>query len=70
MVPMGAIPPLMLKTAANPGGTVIEAFDQLRAAVQADRYQFWKGLSLPLHGYNPEGAISSKVCVSRSGCRA
>ena len=39
---IGAIPPLMLKTAANPGGTPIETFDQLRAAVLADRSQFWK----------------------------
>src|SRR6266853_13676 len=40
-----AIPPLMLKTASNPGGTPIEPFDQLRAAVQADRSQFWFDLS-------------------------
>src|SRR6266436_4301286 len=37
---IGAIPPLMLKTAANPGGTPIEVFDGLRASVQADRSQF------------------------------
>jgi non-heme chloroperoxidase len=34
---IGAIPPLMLKTAANPGGLSIEVFDQLRAGVVADR---------------------------------
>jgi non-heme chloroperoxidase len=39
---IGAIPPLMLKTPANPGGTPIEAFDQIRAGVLADRSQFWK----------------------------
>jgi non-heme chloroperoxidase len=39
---IGAIPPLMLKTAANPGGLPIEVFDQLRANVVADRSQFWK----------------------------
>ena len=38
---IGAIPPLMLKTEANPGGTPIEVFDQLRAAVLADRSQLW-----------------------------
>src|SRR3984893_8733720 len=53
---VGAIPPLMLQTPANPGGTPIEAFDQLRAAVVADRAQFWKELSLPFYGYNRPGA--------------
>jgi non-heme chloroperoxidase len=59
---IGAIPPLMLKTATNPGGTPIEAFDQLRAAVQADRSQFWKDLSMPFYGYNrPDAKISEGV---------
>jgi non-heme chloroperoxidase len=57
---IGAIPPLMLKTEANPGGTPIEAFDQLRAAVLADRSQFWKDLSLPFYGYNRPGAKISE----------
>src|SRR3979411_1699337 len=47
---IGAIPPLMLKTEANPGGTPIEAFDQLRAAVLADRSQFSQELTLRLYG--------------------
>src|SRR5246127_4258649 len=50
----------MLKTAANPGGTPIEAFDQLRNAVVADRSQFWKDLSLPFYGYNRPGAKISE----------
>jgi non-heme chloroperoxidase len=59
---IGAITPLMLKTAANPGGTPIEAFDQLRAAVQADRSQFWKDLSVPFYGYNrPAAKVSEGV---------
>src|SRR5438046_7487520 len=53
---IGAVPPLMLKTAANPGGLPIEAFDQIRAAVLADRSQFWKDLTLPFYGYNRPGA--------------
>ena len=53
---IGAIPPLMLKTPANPEGTPIEAFDQLRAGVQSDRSAFWKDLSLPFYGYNRPGA--------------
>lgn len=51
---------IMLKTAGNPAGTPIEAFDQLRAAVQADRSQFWKDLSLPFYGYNRPGANVSE----------
>jgi non-heme chloroperoxidase len=57
---ISAIPPLMLKTPANPAGTPIEVFDQLRAAVVADRSQFWKDLSLPFYGYNRSGAKISE----------
>jgi non-heme chloroperoxidase len=57
---IGAIPPLMLKTAANPAGTPIEAFDGLRAAVQADRSKFWEDLSMPFYGYNRPGAKISE----------
>jgi non-heme chloroperoxidase len=57
---IGAIPPLMLKSEANPGGTPIEAFDQIRAAVLADRSQFWKDLSLLFYGYNRPGAKISE----------
>src|SRR5712664_3721613 len=57
---IGAIPPLMLKTPANPGGLPIEVFDQIRAGVQGDRSQFWKDLSLPFYGYNRPGAKISE----------
>jgi non-heme chloroperoxidase len=57
---IGAIPPLMLKTPANPGGLPIEAFDKIRAAVLADRSQFWKDLSMPFYGYNRAGAKVSE----------
>jgi non-heme chloroperoxidase len=57
---VGAIPPLMLKTAANPGGLPIEVFDDLRANVLADRSQFFKDLSLPFYGYNRPGAKVSQ----------
>jgi non-heme chloroperoxidase len=57
---IGAIPPLMLKTAANSGGLPIDVFNQLRAGVQADRSQFWKDLSLPFYGYNRPGAKISE----------
>jgi non-heme chloroperoxidase len=57
---ISAIPPLMLKTAANPGGLPIEAFDQLRAGVHADRSQFFKDLSAPFYGANRPGAKVSQ----------
>ena len=57
---IGAIPPLMLKTATNPGGLPIEVFDQLRAGVQSDRSQFFKDLTLPFYGYNRPGAKISE----------
>jgi non-heme chloroperoxidase len=57
---IGAISPLMLKTPANPGGTSIEVFDQIRAGVVADRSQFFKDLSMPFYGYNRPGAKVSE----------
>src|ERR1700737_1675100 len=57
---IGAIPPLMLKTAANPGGLPLDVFDGLRAGVQADRSQFFKDLSIPFYGYNRPGAKISE----------
>jgi non-heme chloroperoxidase len=57
---IGAIPPLMLKTPGNPGGLSMDVFDQLRAAVLADRSQFFKDLSMPFYGYNRQGAKVSE----------
>src|SRR6201994_1749663 len=57
---IGAVPPLMLKTAANPEGTPREAFDTIRTAVRADRSQFFRDLSLPFYGYNRAGATVSE----------
>ena len=57
---IGAVPPLMLKTPANPGGLPIEVFDQIRANVIADRSQFFKDLSMPFYGYNRPGAKISE----------
>src|ERR1700727_1869048 len=53
---IGAVPPLMLKTPANPGGAPLDAFDGVRAAVQADRSAFWKDLAVPFYGFNRTGA--------------
>jgi non-heme chloroperoxidase len=57
---IGAIPPLMLKTPANPGGVPIEVFDGLRDNVLADRSQFFKDLSIPFYGANRPGAKVSQ----------
>jgi non-heme chloroperoxidase len=57
---IASVPPLMLKTAANPGGLPISVFDGLRASVVADRSQFWKELSMPFYSYNRPGAMVSE----------
>lgn len=62
---ISAIPPVMLKSDSNAGGTPIGAFDGIRAKVVADRSQFFKELSLPFYGYNRPGAtISEGVTAS------
>jgi non-heme chloroperoxidase len=57
LVLIGAVPPLMLKTAANPGGLPIEVFDGLRQQLAANRAQFYREFaSGPFYGYNRPGA--------------
>jgi non-heme chloroperoxidase len=70
---ISSIPPLLVKTASNPTGAPMETFNQLRAAVLADRARFWQELSLPFYGYNRPGAkISEGVRQSfwRQGMQA
>jgi len=57
---VGAVPPGMLKTAKNPDGVPIEAFDKIRAGVKGDRSQFYKDLSAPFYGANRPGATVSQ----------
>jgi len=57
---VGAVPPLMLKTGANPGGQPIEAFDALRESVLKDRSQFYRDLSAPFYGANRPGSDISQ----------
>jgi non-heme chloroperoxidase len=57
---LGAIPPLMLKTAGNPNGTPKEAFDGIRTGVAKDRSQFFKDLTMPFYGFNRAGAKVSE----------
>ena len=57
---ISAVPPLMLKTPANPLGAPIEVFDGLRAALAANRPQFYRDITLPFYGYNRPGAVISE----------
>jgi non-heme chloroperoxidase len=57
---IGAVPPLMVKTDANPGGLPMRVFDELRASVLMDRSSFWRDLSMPFYGYNKPGAKVSE----------
>jgi len=63
VVLIGAVPPVMLKSAANPGGTPKEVFDDFRAKVLADRSQLWKDLAIPFYGFNRPGAKVSQGLV-------
>ncbi|MEP6645211.1 MAG: alpha/beta hydrolase [Acidobacteriaceae bacterium] len=57
---IGAVPPVMAKSAANPKGLPIEIFDEIRASVQADRSQYWKDLSAAFYGANRPGSKVSQ----------
>jgi len=57
---IGAVPPLMLRMAANPGGLPIDVFDGIRKGVLSDRSQFFKDLTMPFYGYNRPGAKVSE----------
>ena len=59
---IGGIPPVMLKSDKNPGGTPMSVFDGIRAGLVADRSQFYKDISLPFYGYNkPDAKVSQGV---------
>ena len=61
---IGAVPPIMLKTAANPGGLPIEVFDGFRAAQAANRAQFFRDVPAgPFYGFNRPGAEVSQGVV-------
>ncbi len=57
---LGAVPPQMLKTEANPDGLPKEVFDGIRASTLADRSQFFLDLTMPFYGFNREGAKVSE----------
>jgi non-heme chloroperoxidase len=60
VVLISAIPPLMLRTEANPGGLPLDVFDGIRANILADRSQYWKELSAPFYGANRSGSRASQ----------
>ena len=62
---ISAVPPLIVKTEANPGGLPIEAIDGLREGVRADRYQFWKGFANLFYSTNhPDANVSQGILDS------
>jgi len=63
LVMIGAVPPIMLKTEANPGGLPMEAFDGIRKGVAGDRSQFFKELAMPFYGFNRPNAKVSQGLV-------
>jgi non-heme chloroperoxidase len=63
VVLIGAIPPLMLRTEANPEGTPKNAFDELRKSTLANRPQFTRDLAIPFYGYNRKGAKASEGVI-------
>ncbi|CDN54932.1 Non-heme chloroperoxidase [Neorhizobium galegae bv. officinalis bv. officinalis str. HAMBI 1141] len=62
---MGAVPPIMLKTENNPGGLPLEVFDGFRAALAANRAQFFRDVPAgPFYGFNREGATVSEGVIA------
>ena len=57
---VAAVTPLMLQTAANPGGLPVSVFNGIRAAVLKDRAQFWLDLAVPFFGFNRPNATRSQ----------
>jgi non-heme chloroperoxidase len=60
VVLIGAVPPIMLKTDANPGGLPMSVFDGIRAGVASNRSQFYRDLAVPFYGYNRPDAKPSQ----------
>ncbi len=60
VVLVGAVPPVMLKSAANPNGTPMAVFDSIRAGVANNRSQFYQDLTTPFYGFNRDGATDSQ----------
>jgi non-heme chloroperoxidase len=70
---VGAVPPLMLKTNANPGGLPIDVFDGIRAGVANDHSQFYEDLGAPFYGGNRPGSkvfqgLRDQFCLQSMQC--
>jgi non-heme chloroperoxidase len=61
---IGAVPPIMVKTASNPGGRPIEVFDDIRRQLAANRTQYYCDFPMPFYGYNRPGAKPSQPIIS------
>ena len=67
---IGAVPPIMVKTETNPGGLPMEVFDGFRAALIADRAQFFLDIPTgPFYGFNRPGAKVSQGMIETGGGR-
>ncbi|REG49590.1 non-heme chloroperoxidase [Paraburkholderia sp. BL6669N2] len=62
VVLIGAVPPIMLKTAENPGGLSIDVFDKIRSGV-IDRAHFYRDLAMPFYGYNRQGSTPKQGVI-------
>jgi non-heme chloroperoxidase len=60
---IGAVPPVMLKTDANPEGLPLKVFDDIRDNIVRDRSQFYRDLAVPFYGYNRAGAKPSQGVI-------
>jgi non-heme chloroperoxidase len=64
LVLVGAVPPIMVKSPANPGGTPVEVFDDFRKQLAANRAEFYRAVaSGPFYGYNRAGAKASEAVI-------
>ncbi len=60
VVLVGAVPPLMLKTADNPDGTPMDVFDGIRQGTAYNRSQFFRDLTVPFYGFNRDGVDTNQ----------
>jgi non-heme chloroperoxidase len=63
VVLIGAVPPIMLKTSANPGGLPMEVFDGIRSGVTQNRSQFYRDLAVPFFNFNRPGAAVAQGTI-------
>jgi non-heme chloroperoxidase len=61
VVLVGAVPPIMVQTDANPTGLPLTVFDGIRKGTRDNRAQFYKDLTIPFYGYNREGVVVSEA---------